>query len=77
MISGLSQDAARDKAEAWLKLAGKADDGYRKAFDAIWQNDKPLLDKVTDTFALGDEAAAKLLAEVRDSEFRPRLPYPS
>jgi hypothetical protein len=57
-------DAVQAQAKEWLQAAGKADEA---AFSAIWQQgDRPLLDRVTDTLALGDPAAAKLLAEARD-----------
>jgi hypothetical protein len=61
-------DAVRAQAEAWLKSAGKSDDGSLKAFNDAWQGERSVLDKVADTLSLGDAAAAKLLAEVRDSE---------
>ncbi len=62
-------DAARAQARDWLASVGKADDA---AFDAAWGKDKPLLDRVADVLALGDPAAAKLLAEARD----PAAPAP-
>jgi hypothetical protein len=61
-------DAARAEAEAWLKSAGKTDDASRKAFDAVWQGERPVLDKVAETLTLGDPAAAKLLTAARDPE---------
>jgi hypothetical protein len=62
-------EAARGQALAWLKGVGKADATMQKKFDAVWQEaDRPLLDKVADTLALGDAQAAKLLAEARDPE---------
>jgi hypothetical protein len=65
-------DAARAQAQAWL--AGvQVGNGRSADFAAIWDAaDKPLLDRVTDTFVLGDPAAAKLLAEARD----PAAPAP-
>jgi hypothetical protein len=62
-------EAARAQAQAWLKASGKTDDA---AFNAIWEADRPVLDRVTDTLILGDPAAAKLLAEARD----PAAPAP-
>jgi hypothetical protein len=66
-----SPDAAdvRNQAQAWLKSAGKDDAGKIKA---IWDTDRQLLDKVADTLAFGDPAAARLLAEARD----PSTPAP-
>jgi hypothetical protein len=61
-------DVVRARAEAWLKEVGKVDEASRKAFDELWQSDRPVLDKLTDTLTLGDAAAAKLLAEARDAD---------
>src|SRR5262249_10834470 len=41
-------------------------DAKRADFDAIWKADKSLLDKVAETFVLGDAEAAKLLTGARD-----------
>jgi len=65
-LRALPPDAARSQAEAWLKGVGKADDTTQKAFAAVWQADRPVLDKVADTLALGDADAKKLLDEARD-----------
>jgi len=62
-LDSMSVEAAKAKAAEWLKEVGKTDD---KAFEAIWTADKTLLDKIAETFTLGDAAAAKLLAEARD-----------
>jgi len=59
-------DEARGQALAWLKGVGKADDKTLQQFDAIWKTDRSILDKVADTLCLGDERAAKLMAEARD-----------
>ena len=57
-------ESARAQSLDWLKGTGKLDE---KAFAAIWdQPDRCILDKVADTFALGDADAHKLLAEARD-----------
>ena len=48
-------EAARGQALDWLKRRGKTDPATIKAFDAMWaQTDRPLLDRVAGTFALGD-----------------------
>jgi hypothetical protein len=62
-----SPDAAdvRKQAEGWLKSVGKDDAAKIKA---IWDADRPLLDKVADTLAFGDADAAKLLTEGRDAD---------
>jgi hypothetical protein len=60
---------ARAQAEAWLKGLGKADEETRKALDAIWsQDDRTVLDRVTDSLMLGSPEAKKLLTEVRDTK---------
>src|SRR5262249_31107825 len=53
--------------EAWLKSA-KADPGTLARCKAVWEADRPLLDKLAATLALGDAQAAKLLAEARDAD---------
>jgi hypothetical protein len=60
----------KTKAEAWLKSTGKADDAK---FKAIWEADVTLIEKIANTLALGDPAAAKLLSEARD----PAAPAPT
>jgi hypothetical protein len=64
-------EAARAQALDWLKGAGKTDAATQKAFDELWASDKPLLDKVARTFALGDPAAAQLLKDARDYDGTP------
>ncbi len=61
-------EAARIQALGWLKEIGKTDAATLRAFEQIWAGDRPLLDKVAATLAVGDPAAAKLLAEARDPE---------
>src|SRR5437764_15197724 len=60
--------AARDQALNWLKRSGKTDDATQKQFASLWAGDRPLLDKVADTLALGDAGAAKLLAQARNPD---------
>ncbi len=57
----------RKQAETWLKSVGKTDAGSSAKFNTIWMADRPLLDKVASTLALGDVAAARLLTEARDA----------
>ena len=60
-------EAAHGQALDWLKDAGKTDDASLKAFAVIWdQPDRMLMDRVADTFALGDADARKLLADAHD-----------
>jgi len=61
-----SPEAARQRAQEWLKSVGKTDAATQAAFKKIWDTDRPLLDKVTDTFVLGEPRAATLLKEARD-----------
>jgi len=68
-----SPDAARSQAQDWLKGVGKTDETTTKAFNAVWDQDRPLLDKVADTLALGDDEARKLLAEASN----PAAPAPT
>jgi hypothetical protein len=68
-----SPGEARSQALAWLQGAGKADVATLKKFEEIWSIDRPVLDRVAQTLALGDAEAAKLLAEARD----PSKPAPT
>jgi len=66
-LRGVDPAEARKQAESWLKSVGKADAGSLAKFKTIWDEDRPLLDKVAATLTLGDPQAAKLLAEARDA----------
>jgi tetratricopeptide (TPR) repeat protein len=68
LLRSPTPEAARSQALAWLKSVGKTDAATMKAFEQIWAGDRPLLDKVAATLALGDPAAAKLLQEARDPD---------
>jgi hypothetical protein len=57
-------ETVRAQARDWLVTSGKQTGDA--AFNAIWDADKPVLDRVTETLVLGDASAAKLLAEARD-----------
>jgi len=57
---------ALKQAEAWLKSVGMTDAASQVKVKAIWAADRPTLDKVASTLALGDSEAAKLLAEAND-----------
>jgi hypothetical protein len=70
-------DAVRLDALAWLKGAGKTDAESRKLFDAVWSGDRSILDKVVDTLALGDPAAARLLADAADPLAAPPTEVPA
>jgi hypothetical protein len=65
-------DDARAQALAWLKSAGNHTPASQEAFDAIWNGDRQLLDRVAATLELGSADARRLLAEARD----PNAPAP-
>ncbi len=58
-------ETVRTQAQQWLAGAGKTDEATRKQFDAIWSQDRPLLDKVSATLSL-EPTAAKLLTDVNN-----------
>jgi tetratricopeptide (TPR) repeat protein len=68
LLRSPAPDAARSQALDWLKGTGKTDSATLKSFEQIWSGDRPLLDKVAATLALGDPAIGKLLNEARDPE---------
>jgi hypothetical protein len=72
-LEAMNADTAKAKAADWLKSTDKNDAAALKAFDALWASDRPTLDKVAETFALGNADAAKILAEARD----PSAPAPT
>ncbi|MCI0700178.1 MAG: hypothetical protein L0241_03725 [Planctomycetia bacterium] len=62
-MKAMTPEAAKAKAEAWLKSVGKFD---QAAFDKIWANEnRTVLDRTADSLALGNTEAATLLANVR------------
>ena len=65
-LRATAPDVARGQAEAWLKEVGKTDPAAQKAFADIWGGDRTVLDKVSETLALGSPDAKKLLDEARD-----------
>src|SRR5262245_32900421 len=70
----MSAEAVKAQALAWLKSVGKDDAATTAKFEAIWnQADRLVLDRLADSFALGSQGAAKLLAEARD----PLTPAPT
>ena len=56
-------EAARDQAAKWYASVGGKD---QMAFDAIWTTDRSVLDKVSQTLALGSPEAARILKEAND-----------
>ena len=72
-LEAMTPEAVQAKAQAWLKEVGKTDAASQERFAAIWaQKERTILDRLVDTFALGDAEAAKLMAEARD----PATPAP-
>lgn len=68
VIRAPSVDEARGQALTWLKGVGKADATTLPKFEVIWADDeRPILDRVAETLALGDAEAAKALTEARDA----------
>jgi hypothetical protein len=73
-LEAMSVEDAQAKSAAWLKSVGKTDAASQQRFQAIWkQEDRTVLDMVSDTLALGDPAAAALLADARN----PNTPAPT
>src|SRR5206468_2021971 len=56
----------RKHARAWFVAGAARDTDALRRFDAIWADDRPLLDRVARTLALGDRDAARILAVARD-----------
>jgi hypothetical protein len=66
-LDALNAPAAKAKLAAWLKEVGKSDAATLAKLDAIWKdNQRTVLDRAADSFALGDPLAAQLLTEARD-----------
>jgi hypothetical protein len=62
-LKAISAEDARRQALDWLAHTSKTDAGTQKAFDAIWAEDgRTVLDRLADSFSLGDSQAAHLLA---------------
>jgi polyhydroxyalkanoate synthesis regulator phasin len=69
-----SAETVKAQAQAWLKANGKTDAVTAEKFEAIWkQADRPVLDRLADSFALGNADAAKMMTEARD----PLAPAPT
>ncbi|HZT82045.1 MAG TPA: hypothetical protein VFA26_17595, partial [Gemmataceae bacterium] len=66
VLQAPSDEEAKAQALAWLRSAGRDDEQSLRAFEAAWQGDRLLLDRVADTLALGNAEAARLLREARD-----------
>jgi hypothetical protein len=65
-LKAATPEAAKVKAEAWLKSVGKFD---QTAFDNVWNKaERSVLDRVADTLALGNADAGALLADLRKAD---------
>ncbi len=74
----LTADEARTQVDAWLKSVGKTDDATRKAVDAIWgDEDRSILDRVSESMMIGSPEAKQLLTEVRDAKSSPPTAVPA
>lgn len=67
VLQAPSEVQVRVQAANWLKEVGQYD-AKRAAFDALWAaKDKSLLDKLAETFSLGDADAARVLNEAKNA----------
>lgn len=65
-LKAATPEAAKAKAEAWLKSVGKFD---QVAFNKIWADEKrTVLDRTADSLALGNTEVAAMLANVRKAD---------
>jgi len=70
-LKAATPEAAKAKAEAYLKSVGKFD---QAAFDKIWADEsRTVLDRTADSLAIGNTEAAAILADVR----KPEAPAPA
>lgn len=70
-------ETVRAKAQLWLAQVAKGDAAKTQQFEAIWkQEGRSTLDRLVDTFSLGNAEAAKLLADARNLVLIPRLDVP-
>lgn len=76
-LENATPEAARAQVEAWLKQIGKTDAATREKLNAIWQRERPVLDRVADSLALGSPEAQRLLAEMRDLSAPPPMKTPA
>jgi hypothetical protein len=71
-LEATSPETARAQAAAWLKQVGKADPATLQKLDVIWQqDDRPVLDRLADSLALGSAEADRLLRQARDPNTPP------
>jgi hypothetical protein len=76
-LEATKADAAKSLALSWLKQAGKADPATTEKFEAVWaREDRTVLDRVADSFALGNADAARLLDQARNPNVPPPVKVP-
>jgi hypothetical protein len=65
-LKSLSPEAAKARAETWLKSAGKFDEAAQTAFEKIWADEsRTVLDRTADSLVIGNPEAARILADAR------------
>jgi len=65
-LKAATPEAAKAKAEAWLKAAGNFNEA---AFNKIWaEENRSVLDRTADSLALANTEAAAILANIRKSD---------
>jgi hypothetical protein len=68
-LKGPTAEEVQTQASAWLKETAKKTDAVsQEKFKAIWTSDRPVSDKLAETFVLGSPEAAKILAQARNPE---------
>ncbi len=68
-LDAATPEAVRAQARTWLRSVHKTDAASLERFEAIWkQSERPVLDRLADTFAIGNADAAKLMQEARDTQ---------
>jgi len=78
MLKAPSVEEARKQAETWLKKSARKSDAATLAqFKALWEADRPLIDKVAATLVLGNADAGKLLEEGRNPDAPAPLEVPA
>jgi hypothetical protein len=77
-LESQTPETAQAQALAWLKQAAPNDAAKLRSFEALWkQEDRTVLDRLADTFALGSADAARLLAEARNPLAAPPTEIPA
>lgn len=73
-LEAMSPEVAQTKAKAWFDSVVTNDAAKSQEFQRIWsQTERTVLDRLTETFILGDATARQLMAEARN----PLVPAPT